>query len=213
MQSAKIIKIFGLPRSCTNLTTVALRTNLKCIVLDNYPCWKHGFNDHRGRSLKNKDYETNDLKFVICTKNPLDWLWSLFCFENETKLKNKKTKEQFLNNFSWHYKNMTPIEAYNKLNFHWLKMCATKHIYQMKIENLEKNQINEIQKIQKYFNLEAKNESFFEVENTVKPGCKISDVKFEKRNQTWTLAEKNFIYKKIEKKTLELCGYFFFKKN
>lgn len=206
----KAIKIFGLPRSCTNLTTVLLRSNFKCIVLDNNPCWKHGFNTHQGRTIKIENFETNDLKFVVCTKHPLEWLWSLFCFENETKLKKKKTKEEFLKNNSWHYKEMTPIEAYNKLNLHWLKMSAPKNIYQIKSEDLQKNQIQELKKIKKYFDLELKNETFLRIQNKVSPGCKMSDEKFKKRIYDWTNAEKNFIYKKIDKKTLELCGYFSF---
>ena len=94
------IKIFGLPRSCTNFTTVLLRDNFRCKILDNFPCWKHGYNTFVGREIKNEEVSTNDLKFVICTKNPVDWLWSLFCFENETKVKIKRKSYDFLTKHS-----------------------------------------------------------------------------------------------------------------
>lgn len=204
----KTIKLFGLPRSCTNLTTVLLRSNFKCGILDNYPCWKHGFNYYKERTLKNKKMEINDLKFVVCTKNPLDWLWSLFCFENETKLEIKKTKEEFLKNNSWHYKNMNPIEAYNILNFHWLTMTSRDNIFQFKFEDLQENQIKTLENIKQHFNLDLKNLKLKEIKERVNPGCKLSKNKFIKREQYWTKYEKYYIYKKIDKKTLDLCGYF-----
>jgi hypothetical protein len=206
----EIIKIFGLPRSCTNLTTVLLRSNFNCIVVDNYPCWKHGFNTHQEKKLKVKNFETDNLLYIICTKNPIDWLWSLYCFENETKLKKKKTQEYFLENPSWHYKNMSPIEAFNKLNFHWLTMSDSKNIYQIKSEELQKNQIQELKKVKKYFNLDLKNKiKISKMENKVSPGGKLSEEKFKKRSVDWNDNAKKIIYKKIDKKTLSLCGYFF----
>ncbi len=57
-------------------------------------------NTIKGRSIHDKDksgknVNTDDLKFIICTKNPYDWLWSLYQFQ-----KNKReVKEYTLNDF------------------------------------------------------------------------------------------------------------------
>lgn len=215
MRDAKIIKIFGLPRTCTNLTTVLLRKNFKCLVLDNNPCWKHGYNTHEGRTIEIDNLKTNDLKFVICTKNPIDWLWSLFCFENETKRKIKRSAEDFLTKNSWHYDKelkMTPIEAYNKLNKHWLEMFSESNILQqIKFEDLHDNQEKQLEKIEKAFGLERtkkSNKNFELLESIVAPNAKIiENQKFKKRKVEWNEKQLNIIINNLDKKIVDLCGY------
>ena len=72
-----IIKQFGLPRTCTNITEVLIKRNFKCRTYNNFPCWKHGRNTMKDRSLHCKDkngrrVDTDDVKFVVCTKHPYD---------------------------------------------------------------------------------------------------------------------------------------------
>lgn len=204
----KGIKIFGLPRSCTNLTTVLLRTNFLCPVFDNYPCWKHGTNCIENRSFSYEKKEITDLRYVICTKHPYDWLWSLFCFENETKIKFKRNPAHFLTQNSWHYKDMTPIQAFNKLNKHWLTISGNKEvIQQIKYEDLIDNQLNILNKIQKNFDLKIKKESLEEIKNKVAPKGKILKEGFKSRESQWSKKEISFINKKLDKDVLALCGY------
>jgi hypothetical protein len=206
----KGIKIFGLPRSCTNLTTVLLRTNFLCPVFDNYPCWKHGPNCLDDRFFSYKKIEITDLRYVVCTKNPYDWLWSLFCFENETKINFKRNAAHFLTQKSWHYKDMTPIEAFNKLNKHWLTISKDKKILQqIKYEDMANNQLDVLFKIQKHFDLEMKKEKLEEIKTKVAPKGKITEENFKYRKSQWSKEEISFINKKLDKNILNLCNYRF----
>lgn len=208
----KAIKIFGLPRSCTNLVTILLRTNFKCIVLDNFPCWKHGFNAYENEELHYQDKVINDLRFVVCLKHPMDWLWSLYNFENKTKIKFGRNKGHFLTQASWHYKNLglNPLEAYNVMNSHWLTISKNPSILQkIKFEEVDKNQIEVLQRIQSKFELEKKHEEFKTIKEVVAPSGKIEEKKFKQKVPNWSIKETEYIEKTIDKKVLKLCGYSF----
>ena len=208
----KAIKIFGLPRSCTNLVTILLRTNFKCIVLDNFPCWKHGFNTYENEELHYQDKVISDLRFVVCLKHPMDWLWSLYNFENKTKIKFGRNKGHFLTQVSWHYKNLglNPLEAYNVMNSHWLTISKNPSILQkIKFEEVDKNQIEVLQRIQSKFELEKKHEEFKTIKEVVAPSGKIEEKKFKQKVPNWSIKETEYIEKTIDKKVLKLCGYSF----
>lgn len=213
----KAIKIFGLPRSCTNLVTILLRTNFKCIVLDNFPSWKHGFNTQEIKeNFYYNDKLIDDLKIVVCLKHPLDWLWSLFNFENKTKIKFGRNKGHFLTQTCWHYKEMdlNPLDAFNIMNKHWLTISKSPKILQkIKFEDMQNNQIKTLEKIENQFNLERKNESFQTIKNIVAPSGKVKEKTFKAQIPSWTLREFNYIKKSIDEKVLKLCDYSFPKKN
>jgi len=213
-----VVKIFGLPRTCTNAVEVLIRRNFKVKVINNFPCWKHGKNTLKGRSLHDskRGIDTDDLTFVICTKNPYDWLNSLFKFENNTKLRKnfKKTFIEFLNNPSWHYKdvnwlkNKTPIGAFNTLTRHWLSISKSPNVLQqIKNEKMLVDQIEILNRLEKSFGWARKNKNLKPLKVRIAPGLKDTGKQFVFSGNKFNNNEIELINKSLNKKTLALAGY------
>lgn len=120
----EVIKIFGLPRTCTNLVELLLKRHITARVMGaNYPCWKHGENLYPRPDIHNDLLGINvkQIRFVICLKNPLDWLWSLYTFQGHTKI-HYDSFSKFLREFHLYEGCDGPIEAHNFLVRHWLTM-------------------------------------------------------------------------------------------
>jgi hypothetical protein len=157
------IKIFGLPRTCTNVAEILIKTNFECKVYNNFPCWKHGPNTIKGRSIheineKGNKVDIDNLKFVICTKHPYNWLWSLWNFEKQKPHFRKRNLDQFLNDeCCFHYRDENPIKVFNKLTHHWLTMQTDpKIIQQIKSEDMINKQEEVCQKLMNSLNLKKK---------------------------------------------------------
>ena len=121
----EVVKLFGLPRTCTNVVRRMLWDNFEDDILANQGCWKHGENTIKERRLciEKLGIHTDCLKYIICTKSPYSWLFSLWDFENKSTSKDKnnepiksskKTFEEFLYGKTIHY-NENPIKIYNRL--------------------------------------------------------------------------------------------------
>jgi hypothetical protein len=202
-----IIKVFGLPRSCTNITEVLLQFNFKVFILNNFPCWKHEANNYEGRSIHDIDrnIDTDDLRFIVCTKNPYDWLCSFWAYE-VTKI--KKTFDEFLITNSWHYKNEKPIETFNRLTKHWLTMYSEGNVVQqVKHEDLLEDQVEVMKKIETAFQLTRKREMIGAIPHKIDPGRKKRNNKFKKRICTLTSKQIQTINKQLDEEVVELAGY------
>lgn len=63
-----MIKLYGLQRTCTNITKVGLKTFFNANITEAYG-WKHSFIS---------DKLPEDVNVVICVKNPFAWLDSMY---------------------------------------------------------------------------------------------------------------------------------------
>lgn len=216
-----VIKIFGLPRSCTNVVEIALSTNFKVNVLTNYPDWKHGkaIHVHNELNCEAKNLYTNDLKYVICTKNPYDWLNSLNSFENKTKLSKPKEFLNFLKNTAWHYKKYEelglssgkPIEVFNELMIQWFTALDMSRTIQIKHEEFMNNQIEVLNSIREKFKLEPKQVEIQKIDKRVAPCAKVTDVQFKFNNKLETCKIPreviDYINARLDAKAMSLSGY------
>ena len=210
----RVVKVFGLPRTCTNAVEVLIRRNFKVRVLNNFPCWKHGKNTISGRSIHKKDIDTDDLTFVVCTKNPYDWLNSLFKFENDTKLRRGKTLLEFLTKPSWHYKDVnwlkdkTPIGAFNILTKHWLSINKSPNVLQqIQNEQMLSDQMEILNRLEKAFGWERKNKKLQPLKARIAPGLKDTGKHFVFSENTFKRKEIYLINQRLDKNTLALAGY------
>lgn len=206
-----IIKIYGLPRTCTNLTEVLIKKNFKCRVLNNHPDWKHGFSTITGIELRTDKVRTNDLKFVICTKHPHNWLWSLFTFENKRWDKHRASMD-FLKKVAWHYRkmDMNAIEAFNKLTKHWLELSNNpKTLQVVKQEDLinDKDQTNFCRRLESSFSLKKKIQKFEPIKKIIRPGTKTSSEEYKTKTHGFNKKEINYINSKLDKNVVEMAGY------
>jgi hypothetical protein len=210
----KVIKQFGLPRSCTNATEVLIRKNFKVRIYNNFPCWKHGENTIEGRSLHCKDksgrrVDTDDLKFLVCTKHPYDWLWSLYHFEKTKPRVKDRTLDQFLRQKNtFHYPNQNAIDVFNQLTKHWLKMFNDQSvIQQITNEQLLNNQIAICERLQESFGLQPKHAKFVEIEKTIKPGLVETKTTFTPRKRRFTQSQIDYIKGKLDARVVKMAGY------
>ena len=107
------IKLYGIPRSCTNLVKLLFHNNLSNVtILSNVLGWKHGnhpeavdwsgknwdpINNPKGvspsdfvstdelNSIK-EAYKANQMKYVVCLKDPYSWLVSYSKYEARESL-------------------------------------------------------------------------------------------------------------------------------
>lgn len=222
-----IVKIFGLPRSCTNVTEVLIKSNFKCRVYNNFPCWKHGVNTIENNTIhgvdgQGREVDTDDVKYVICTKNPLDWLWSLYSFEKNVKRYKDKSTREFLINPTYHYGEKRgnngvwkesinkPVEVYNFLNHHWLTMSLDNTIH-VKHESITtpKDQVKILAFMEDKFGLTRKSEKLAGKANRVNPSRKVLDKDYKKPMPAFNRGDIELINSQLDKRTLELLGYDF----
>ena len=225
-----VIKIFGLPRSCTNITEALLNTNFNNRVLTNFPCWKHGentvhwryanlngdLNICQGTSLHTWDedgkrVDTDDLRFVICTKSPIPWLWSLYKFENETKWNIPRSQEEFLQGDAWHYRydHRNIIDVHNQLIKHWFSMAKKKHVFQVKHEDITSHPIKCLSALEKKFSLSRRQQKqrLKAIRTVVGPGVKQIKQRYRPRTVEFTHESLAYIESHIDKNAVRVAGY------
>lgn len=209
-----VIKIFGLPRSCTNVTEVLLVKNFKVRVLTNFPCWKHGHNTYKSRKLNDKEKRavTDHLEYVVCTKNPYLWLVSILDFENDHLADQKKHRDlldYITGNTCYHYPDNNPIAMFNELNAHWLSIA--KDVFRVDAEQLssERVQLQMLQIVQKKFDLQLKLEQLEPQASRVGPSIKIEKQKFKKRDYLSRYTPKMLreVASRLDSKLMKQMGY------
>ena len=209
-----VIKQFGLPRSCTNVTEVLIRKNFKCRTYNNFPCWKHGKNTIEGRSLhcldKNgKKVDTDDLKFIVCTKHPHSWLWSLYDFEKGKPRVKNRTLDVFLRSpKTFHYPETNAIDVFNELTRHWLTMYKDPSIIQqIKNEEIITDQKTMLTRLKDAFNLKMKENDFYLIEKIIKPGLKATRLNFRSKIPRFTKKQIKYINSRLDKEVVKMAGY------
>lgn len=213
-----IIKIYGLPRSCTNVTETIIQKNFNLCLYNNWPCWKHGENTIQGRSLhltdpRGREVNTDELIYVVCTKNPYDWLYSLFCFEKSTKNK-KQDAWEFLKGSSWHYtktkswnrQESNAIDVFNYLTRHWLSLDNVFQISHDHIIGADK-QIDCMKRLEKSFNLSRKHNDILPMENIIKPRRIEENVKYEYKPSVFNKSQIDYISDNLDEEVVKLAGY------
>lgn len=194
MSEVVVIKMFGLPRTCTNVVEVMLTENFDNVrVLTNTPCWKHEENQHPGRRLTEAEHgvATDSLRFVVCTKHPHQWLMSLYEYEERKrarerkkglirKLKNRPLGfDQFLARGSMHYPDETPVDSFNRLNRSWLTMHSEPDVLQVvRYEDLREHQIEIMERLEQAFGLSRSAEQLKVIEKRIDPNTKVRDEVF-----------------------------------
>jgi len=209
----KTIKIFGLPRSCTNVTEVAIKANFKTRILTNFPDWKHGKNTMEGRSLVDKErrINTDDLVFVVCTKSPYSWFISITNFENRTKRKKHLSLEESIKgSFMFHYKDKNPIEMYNTMNSHWMTMFDNPYaMQQVKAEDMANDQPKVLIRLQKNFKLANRKKTISPILKRVNPSAKVGGREFVEKDPAKLYNKEllKYINKRLDPEVMDLMGY------
>lgn len=119
----KAFKLYGLQRTCTNLTKRLLTRNLDIASAEKGNPWKHGtVGDFP------KEHKGSPLHLVICYKDPYAWLYSMYKFAasnkdpidttKDAKFKLGWTFSEFLR--APHYEFDNPIDRWNKMNAYWM---------------------------------------------------------------------------------------------
>lgn len=204
------IKIYGLPRTCTNLAESIIKTNFTDVfVLTNLPDWKHGRKTFEGKSYHNeeKDIHTDDLKFVICLKDPYEWLWSLYIFENSTK--SKRTIEGFLNHPAWHYKDLqwTAMDAFNNLISHWLSLPEDKVTTKQEDLRSAEGQFAFCENLKHHFKLIPLSDKWTPVLKEINPNLKTSDHEYVPNVVQFKPSHIKLIKNKLDIEVVRMAGY------
>ncbi|WP_417730717.1 hypothetical protein [Rosistilla oblonga] len=164
-QVARAVKIYGLPRTCTNLAAVLLRKNFDVAVYANELGWKHGPNlMWCGDKVKGER-----LVYVFCTRHPYAWLVSAYRFEIGSGFQHRSFSD-FVLGTSQVYPNQNPVDVYNVLNRVWLRMAVSRHrIYHLRSESLQQCQRGAMQQIGKTLHLASAGGDFRSVRERIGP--------------------------------------------
>jgi len=206
--SQAVIKIFGCHRTCTNLTTVLIRNNFRARVLTNHPWHKHGEWGQQNRTVHDHDGSllTEEVKFVICAKNPYSYIRSTFEF---FKLRGDKYRFRGnLNEWIAGWPKMDALERYNRLYPHWLGLSDDPSVIQLvKAEEAQKRQDRILDRLQYEMGLESKREDLAPVDMTVNPCEKTTAAPFRARENNLTVQQIAHINERVDSETMALLGY------
>lgn len=150
--SPNFIKIYGMPRTCTNLVTHLLRQNFHAEVFANRLGWKHGPNLYReGDSIHGRP-----LQFVICVRHPYSWLTSFYRFEVQGRGLTCSFPD-FVRGTCKTYRGRNPIERYNLLVRMWQGLAVNPNCAQIiRSETLQSNQPSTLQELASQLSLKQK---------------------------------------------------------
>lgn len=185
MNKIKYIKIFGLKRSCTNYIESLLRTNFKEHVLlhGNVMGWKHGkpvkeidwtghawveqydpnaieqyMNSVSRKSLQ-KEFDNDNILYIICIKNPYAWYLSYCKAANITPF---PLKPEIC--YMWNF------------NLEWIQeYMYHKHYYVIRFEDMLSNYSAVLDDIANKFNLTPKNKVWKNITKYITVNQKIDD--------------------------------------
>lgn len=209
------IKIFGLPRTCTNFTEAFLEKNFKVRVLVSDPIWKHGCCNLLYDTLELKNGEVIKSKFIICTKNPYSWFVSIrdYAYRNH---KNKPLLKKYIKgDKTWrsnHYKEYSPINAYNKMHRDWLFniQCRRSDKLIIKSEQISGDQKHIANKISDAFNVEVND--FKEIRKRVMQKGKITSSDYQTKDYMSEYDEEllDYVNERIDPEIMKLLGYCYY---
>lgn len=125
-------KVFGLQRTCTNLTVHLLTKNYRVVPTESGGQWKHGCVRHFPWQQ-----DGEPVRVIICVKHPLAWLDSFYRWCKGNALPDGRfndgglIKAKFIPTMSFAgflrmpcYEHATPIDRWNAMNQHWLGLSA-----------------------------------------------------------------------------------------
>ena len=144
MQALAQVKIWGLPRTCTNAVERALLDNFAANVLTNKPDFKHGPKTYEG---------DGGHKHIVCVRHPIQWLFGFWRWE----------QHYYNGTIPFHqfpfipcktYPEETPCAAFNRLIGHWLTMLDDPGIVQVvRQEDMATQQLSVLKRLQAAFDL------------------------------------------------------------
>lgn len=169
------IKIYGLPRTCTNLLTVLLRRNYLVNVYSNELGWKHGPNLYR----QGDTIDGAILRFAVCVKHPYSWLVSLYRFDRRAN-DHRVSFREFVRGQCRVYNGRNPIEMYNLLNRMWMGLAVDPGLVRIvRSEDLQTNQTEALQRLESTFGLVRTRAEFDTETNRVGPDEQIRNRAFD----------------------------------
>lgn len=162
---ARAVKIFGLPRTCTNLAAVLLRKNYNATVYANELGWKHGPNV----LWCGDKVEGERLVYLLCTRHPYAWLVSAYRFEKGSGFQHRSFND-FVLGTSQVYPGQNPVEVYNVLNRIWFHMSNSRdQVCHLRSESLQRNQRGSIRQVGKALRLASNDGDFQPVQKRIGP--------------------------------------------
>ena len=144
------IKIYGLPRTCTNLLARLIRMNFSAHVCKSAELgWKHGPNLLReGDVINNKQ-----IQYVLCARHPYAWLFSCFRFDKSAN-KNRIAFSDFVRGGCKVYGGLNPIDCFNFLMRIWLGISSRSDVLQVvRSEDLQSNQLSTLEQLENSLHL------------------------------------------------------------
>ena len=196
----KVIKLFGLPRTCTNLVTVLLKKNFQVLVLINFPDWKHGkleyqkrkirhrWNDlpdkKRSQKLKSITDDNDYLYFAICLKDPYRWLVSYYEHIKKRGGYKKVSFDELIQGVKSYYYDQNILDVYNDLIEHWYSIHNMEGVLTVMAEDLvsEKGQLSFLKHFQSALGLSQLNAEY---------KTEVKDVLQGKRNLSVPVADRS----------------------
>lgn len=211
-----IIKVFGLPRTCTNVFEVAMQRNFDCKVLTNFPCGKHytfceaEFGRNADRFTLHSEARgiySDDVKIVLCTKEPRHWLSSFHDYDKRSFPRHGIAVDKWIQGKSGFYSEL-PCESYNRLHDDWLQISDNPNVFQIvRQEDMTATQVTRLEQLEQQFGLTRRNRRVLPVRETVRQSAKVRDKKFSNRGNTLPQSILPFVYQSLNPYIVANLGY------
>jgi len=177
-------------------------------VLTNHPWHKHDEWGQEDRTVYDHDDSllTEEVKFVICAKNPYDYIQSTFKFftHRADKYRFRGSLEEWIDGWP----KMDALERYNRLYSHWLGLSEDSSVVQLvKAEEAVKRQDRILDRLQYEMGLESKREDLAPVETVVNPCEKVTAAPYRYKGNSLTEEQVAAINNRISEETMALLGY------
>jgi len=176
-------------------------------VLTNHPWHKHNEWGQEDRTVYDHDGSllTEEVKFVICAKNPYDYIESTFAFFSRRGDRYKFTGT--LNEWIAGSKKFDAIDRYNDLYRHWLHLPTNVEPFLFRQEDLAENSAEVLNQAMNRWKLDPKGGTLRGIEEQVNPSEKVTTARYRSRENSLTGAQIAAINERIDGKTLALLGY------
>lgn len=206
----KIIKIFGLYHSGTNVLSFLLKYNFNHYVCRDLFGWKHSYIHNLNFIKKLSEHTKDDVCSIVCIRDPYDWLWRFSQNPYEYYLKDLKSTTFISNSFSnEHYQ--SAVDMYNKKLENYKNFIEQNNSMLIKYEDLLSNQTEILTNIKEKFNLDKTYDNIIPFYKTIN-----SDEIIEGQSQklyykcyknNFSLEDIDFINNNLDKEILKYFGY------
>jgi hypothetical protein len=208
----KIVKIFGLHNSGTNVLNLLLRLNF-----DNFIClkelgWKHQTIKDFDYFLKLEKLTNAEICLVFCVRDPYDWCYRFIKNSYEYEIKSVSAPLFIKWSNQEYYESV--VEMYNQKLKNYLEIL---NVYKdkstfVKYEDLIDNQSNTLEDLYKKLNLSKSlvNKDFIILNKKISSEMQITNEKISKYRSYKNLLsndEIEFINKNLDLKTLNYFNY------